>query len=258
MNRRCLAYPNDQWIRIPVDGGPFHRQYRHQQNVHRDANQRRPRLDTSEAESTAAPTSMLEKPKSPTGRPLSSGFPGPTHRLQARGNNLPINGRVRTSHNDSEPRGIDFSIQHNPMRPTKYSPNGDSKHSGVVTKRVLWFRANDDQRPKVVTLLDRFDHAGLDVQVFNVFEGHNPFPSKLTCSLIMLECVDTIEQEMLTRLDSVRSKSKAPLIILTDNATLDWSLLALREGADAIFTMNTPDEIILARSNALLRRWSVE
>jgi DNA-binding response OmpR family regulator len=74
----------------------------------------------------------------------------------------------------------------------------------------------------------------------------------------MLECVDTIEQEMLARLDRVRSKSKAPLIILTDNATLDWSLLALREGADAIFTMNTPDEIIFARSNALLRRWSVE
>jgi hypothetical protein len=200
----------------------------------------------------------LEPQKPLTQRSLSSGLSEQSHQLQKQGHNLPITGRTRTTRNDSEQKGIDFSIQRNPMRPVKHSTNGNSKHSDVTTKRVLWFRADDQQRPKVVTLLDRFDSAGLDVQVFSIFEGHSALPGKLTCALIMLECVDTIEQEMLARLDRVRSKSKAPLIILTDNATLDWSLLALREGADAIFTMNTPDEIIFARSNALLRRWSVE
>jgi len=74
----------------------------------------------------------------------------------------------------------------------------------------------------------------------------------------MLECVDIIEQDMLTSLEQIRTYSNAPLIVLTDNPTLDWSLLVLREGADAIFTLNTPDEVILARSTALLRRWQVD
>jgi DNA-binding response OmpR family regulator len=45
------------------------------------------------------------------------------------------------------------------------------------------------------------------------------------------------------------------LIVLTDNHTLDWSIRALHSGADALFTINMPDDVIVARSKALLRRW---
>ncbi|MEZ4678975.1 MAG: hypothetical protein R2932_32645 [Caldilineaceae bacterium] len=121
--------------------------------------------------------------------------------------------------------------------------------------RLLWFRMQRDQRPKVTTLLDRFDHAGMDVEII-MMSGHYHRNQNLPqCALIMLECVESVEHEMLAQLNEVRATSKAPLIVLTDNHTLDWSLLALREGADAIFTLNTPDDIILARSTALIRRW---
>lgn len=129
--------------------------------------------------------------------------------------------------------------------------------------RLLWFRTNHAQQPKVSTLLNRFGSEGMEIQVIESVDdanpsGSNPSGNKLACELIMLECINTAEQEMLVRLNTVRANSRVPLIVLTDNHTLDWSLIALREGADAIFTVNTPDDIIIARSNALLRRWMAD
>ena len=95
----------------------------------------------------------------------------------------------------------------------------------------------------------------MEVHITDLSKGKKGSSQDFVGELIMLECVDVYEQEMLIRLDFVRQGSRAPLIVLTDNHTLDWSLLALREGADAIFTLNTPDDVIVARSNALLRRW---
>lgn len=134
----------------------------------------------------------------------------------------------------------------------------EENQHGVLSKRLLWFRTRATQRPKLVTLIDRFESSGMDVQILDAVQGAKLNGATLHCALIMLECVDMVEQEMLSHLAQVRSNSNAPLIILTDNATLDWSLLALREGADAIFTLNTQDEVILARSSALLRRWAAD
>ncbi|MCB0061282.1 MAG: response regulator transcription factor [Caldilineaceae bacterium] len=124
--------------------------------------------------------------------------------------------------------------------------------------RLLWFRTTHAQQPKVATLLNRFDSEGMEIQVIESVDESAASVNKMACELIMLECINTVEQDMLVRLNRVRANSRVPLIVLTDNHTLDWSLIALREGADAIFTLNTPDDIIIARSNALLRRWLVD
>lgn len=124
-----------------------------------------------------------------------------------------------------------------------------------VPMRLLWFRTTHTLQPKVVTLLNRFGKEGLDIQVIEI-SSIDKVADHALCELIMLECINAFEHEMIDQLYRVRAGSQVPVIVLTDNHTLDWSLLALREGADAIFTLNTPDDIIIARSNALLRRWA--
>jgi DNA-binding response OmpR family regulator len=149
-----------------------------------------------------------------------------------------------------------------PNRQAEQNTNGSyypaNSEPMMLAKRVLWLRADGAQRPKVATLLDRLDSDGMHVQVLPIAAHQVLQEEPLAYALILLECVETVEAEMLERLDQVRTQSKAPLVVLTDNTTLDWSLLALREGADAIFTLNTPVEVILARSHALLRRWSIQ
>lgn len=132
-----------------------------------------------------------------------------------------------------------------------------------IPLRVLWLRFNNVDRPRTTGLRNRFGNEGMDIHIADLqytmgqlTEGQasNLFPTVF--DLIMLESVEIIEEAMLHQLGSIREVSQAPLIVLTDNYTLDWSLRALREGADAIFTLNTPDDVIVARSNALLRRWA--
>lgn len=83
-------------------------------------------------------------------------------------------------------------------------------------------------------------------------EGGVPLEAKL----IRSERFGMFEQEMMKVLLKLRLFSKAPPIILTE--TGHWTgpcAVWLHSGADAIFTVNMPDDVIMARSKALLRRW---
>lgn len=118
--------------------------------------------------------------------------------------------------------------------------------------RLVWLQQTFQQLPKALALRTRFTDAGMQVNLHQLdLEGGLPLEGEL----ILLECFNMFEQEMMKVLLKLRLFSKAPLIILTDNGTLDWTLRALHSGADAIFTINMPDDVIMARSKALLRRW---
>lgn len=118
--------------------------------------------------------------------------------------------------------------------------------------RVIWLQQTLQPLPKALALRSRFTNAGMQVELHHL-DLENGAPRE--GELILLECFGMFEQEMMQVLVNLRFFSKAPLIILTDNYALDWSLRALHSGADAIFTVNMPDDVIIARSKALLRRW---
>jgi len=118
--------------------------------------------------------------------------------------------------------------------------------------RLAWLQQNRLHLPKALGLRTRFTDVGMQV---NVHQWAVDDVALLECELILLECFDMFEQEMIKALVKIRMISQVPLIVLTDNHTLDWSIGALRSGADAIFTVNMPDDVIVARSKALLRRW---
>ena len=256
MNGRCFVKTQNQWILIPAAEGPFHRQYRHQQHLYRD----RPRSaqqryrDAKNAEERGVTHTRAQFRK----LSLAKGRYDRGHTFSRRQH---CSADILFSQSDMIRRdGIDLSFTTPGEQKARHESfaktNGHrANQSELLATRLLWFRTNHAQRPKVVTLIDRFDSAGMNIQVLDIVQEGGFNETHFNCALIMLECVEVIEQEMLARLDQVRAFSNAPLIVLTDNATLDWSLLALREGADAIFTLNTPDEVILARSTALLRRW---
>ena len=168
--------------------------------------------------------------------------------------------RVRTLQRPSKWTDVEKSYTDSNLPPT-----GTRKVAEPTTipLRVLWLRAGNVERPKTTGLRNRFGSEGMDIHLADLQhtvisavdqQATHLFPTVF--DLIILECVEISEEGMLTQLSNIREVSQAPLIVLTDNYTLDWSLRALREGADAIFTLNAPDDVILARSNALLRRWA--
>ena len=122
--------------------------------------------------------------------------------------------------------------------------------------RVAWLRQPGRERAKIARLLKRFSSAGMKISVVEVSSGQNPLLEQiLGFDLILMEYFDHLENEMSAALSRIRTESRAPLMMLTDGQTPDWSVNALKAGADAIFNLNTPEDIILARCNALLRRW---
>jgi hypothetical protein len=72
--------------------------------------------------------------------------------------------------------------------------------------------------------------------------------------IIMRVGTQTVGQ-VASALLQIRACNYAPLVLLTDQEPLEWSLVALPTGADAVLSIHTPEEIIMARSIALLRRW---
>ncbi len=141
-----------------------------------------------------------------------------------------------------------------PSTPQGEVPPMNPAEEAKVTSsiRVAWLQQTLYHLPKALSLRTRFSEAGMQV---NVHQWSIEDVAPLECDLILFECFTIVEQEMMNFLLKLRFFTQAPLIILTDNNALDWSIWALRGGADAVFTVNMPDEVIVARSNALLRRW---
>ena len=151
-----------------------------------------------------------------------------------------------------------FPGQQFPLQIMKANNKSTDNHENVPFSviRVAWLRQPGRERAKIARLLKHFSNAGMKISMVEVSSGHNPLLEQiLGFDLILMEYFDHLENDMSAALSKIRTESRAPLMMLTDGQTTDWSVNALKAGADAIFNLNTPEDIILARCNALLRRW---
>lgn len=123
----------------------------------------------------------------------------------------------------------------------------------TASVRVVWYQPSGEERPKSASILSKFSQHGMDVQMVQLDKGLIDQLSQV--DLIMIETASQSDQAVNLLIDDIRSNSRAPLVLLTDNYTLEWSISNLIAGADAIITVNTPDEVVVARCKALLRRW---
>jgi hypothetical protein len=135
----------------------------------------------------------------------------------------------------------------------KSGSHGESSPSPMI--RVAWLKQPGRARAKSARLFTRFSNAGMKISIVEVSGSHTLLEQILGFDLILMEYFDHLEHEIHSALSKIRTESRAPLMMLTDSQTPEWSVNALKAGADAIFNLNTPEDIILARCNALLRRW---
>lgn len=126
-----------------------------------------------------------------------------------------------------------------------------SQSSDVI--RIAWLRQFASNPKQVTALLDKFASAGMDVWLVN--GDHLPIEQMLCFDLILLESPSQSASKTRISLDRIRSGSRAPLILLTDDYSIQWSIDALQSGADAILPLNTSSDVVLARCRSLLRRW---
>ncbi|RIK42501.1 MAG: hypothetical protein DCC55_08680 [Chloroflexi bacterium] len=73
--------------------------------------------------------------------------------------------------------------------------------------------------------------------------------------LILLRITDQTYTQVRETIHQIRTCNRAPIVLLTDQQTYEWSLVALPAGADAVMLADAPVGIIVARCMALLRRW---
>ena len=73
--------------------------------------------------------------------------------------------------------------------------------------------------------------------------------------LVLFDAFANFEEAVQKAIVAVRLHSLVPLVLLTGDYASDQLIDALRSGIDAIWSSQTPSDLLLARCNALLRRW---
>ncbi|MBX3050855.1 MAG: hypothetical protein KF753_05240 [Caldilineaceae bacterium] len=137
------------------------------------------------------------------------------------------------------------------------SPRRDKTgFSSVPSARVLWLRQRGQSDNKGTALRRQMQEQGLDLTVVDAFDVTTT--DLLKADLILLDAFESLEGSIETIVARIRFESRVPLIMLTDGYSTEQLVTALTAGADAIWSLNTPVELLLARCKALLRRWMPE
>ncbi len=119
--------------------------------------------------------------------------------------------------------------------------------------RLLWVELDGEQTQRGQRL--RTILAGVDMAVTVWNQLAQPGEVWPDFDLILLRVARQNPRQVHTVLTQIRAQSWAPVILLADRQVLEWSLTTLPAGADAVIGLHTADEVIVARCQALLRRW---
>lgn len=125
----------------------------------------------------------------------------------------------------------------------------------AATIRALWLQPSDDEGVMGQTLHERL--AAQSLLLYNMSQESTPGEACRYFDLILLRVTDQTYAQVREMIYQIRAFNRAPIMLLTDQQTYEWSLVALPAGADAVVLADAPTEIIVARCLALLRRWLV-
>lgn len=75
------------------------------------------------------------------------------------------------------------------------------------------------------------------------------------CDLILVEAFGPVTDEQQATLDQIRQSSRAPMVMLTTGERAERTIEGLLAGADAVISLTTALEVMVAHCRALLRRW---
>lgn len=140
---------------------------------------------------------------------------------------------------------------------TPQSHNKLAQHPSVSPMpraRILWLKERLEFRANMLDLQEQFRQQGSELEITGMWDVTSD--QLADADLILLEAFSRIDATVETMVARIRLESRVPLIMLTEDCdSSDQLVTALTAGVDAIWSLNTSTEILLARCKALLRRW---
>ena len=128
-----------------------------------------------------------------------------------------------------------------------------SSNADLGSVLVAWVRTSQDPNKNSDRLSQMFTEEGLSVQ--SVENDEYLYDHLGRYDLIMLESFGQVDADTLAAVESIRMGSQAPLVMLMSSYARAEMIDALQAGADAVWALGMPREMLLARCRALLRRW---
>lgn len=125
--------------------------------------------------------------------------------------------------------------------------------SGIPKANIVWLRQQKDMDEKAQEVFDAMMRHGIHVTIADAFDVSADELER--ADLILLDAYSKVDGIVETIVSRIRFESQAPLIMLTSGFDADQLINALTAGADAIWSLNTPVDILVVRCRALLRRW---
>lgn len=124
---------------------------------------------------------------------------------------------------------------------------------GFPQARIVWLRQQTDMDETTQQVYDAMVQQGFDLTVTDVFSLSSV--DLETADLVLLDAFDKVDAIVETVVSRIRMESRVPLIMLTNGYSTEQLISALVAGVDAIWSLNTPVDVLLMRCRALLRRW---
>lgn len=119
--------------------------------------------------------------------------------------------------------------------------------------RILWVYHKNPRDLRAERLYHQMQRKHLQIDVISLSELRN---HRLTdVDLVLLEAFEQIEELVQAAVISIRFKSRVPLVVLTNNFSSSELVSTLLAGVDAIWFAQYSVPVLLARCNAMLRRW---
>lgn len=117
---------------------------------------------------------------------------------------------------------------------------------------LVWLRQRQPPSADERILQSTFVQEGLSLEMVDTCEISNATLAK--ADLVLTNAYETMTSTTATLVARLRYRTRAPIVILTGRYSPDDLVRALRAGADAIWTVDTPPNVLLAHCWALLRR----
>lgn len=122
----------------------------------------------------------------------------------------------------------------------------------IPSVTVLWLRSRGEVSEQALALQKAVKAQGVRLKVVDVFDVQ---PGQLSeADLILLDAFERLDGTVETVLSRIRMEHRIPLVMLTNGYSTDQLVTALTAGADAIWALTLPVEVLMARCKAILRR----
>lgn len=136
---------------------------------------------------------------------------------------------------------------------SKLTKRGTQVFSSVSTAHIVWLRQRNRIENQGQELYRKMQAQGIKLTIVDAFDV--TADELLSADLVLLDAFDSLDGSIEMVVGRIRFESRVPLIMLTNGYSSEQLVTALTAGADAIWSQNTPVELLLVRCKALLRRW---